>query len=74
MELIHIANATFPIELSSSEETISLENLASKQKLSGLLKSSAGTFAPARKLCLLVVEPAGIEPATFWLQTRRSPS
>ena len=21
-----------------------------------------------------VVEPAGIEPATFWLQTRRSPS
>ena len=21
-----------------------------------------------------LVEPAGIEPATFWLQTRRSPS
>ena len=40
MELIHIANATFPIELSFNKETISLENLASKQKLSGFLKST----------------------------------
>jgi hypothetical protein len=25
-------------------------------------------------MVLELVEPAGIEPATFWLQTRRSPS
>jgi hypothetical protein len=36
MELIHIANATFS---SLSQRNTSLENLASKQKLSGLLKS-----------------------------------
>jgi hypothetical protein len=39
MELIHIhANATFP-SLRKSNHHLSLENLASKQKLSGLLKS-----------------------------------
>jgi hypothetical protein len=37
MELIHIANATFP-SLRTNHH-LSLENLASKQKLSGLLKS-----------------------------------
>ena len=101
MELIHIANATF----SSSRIKInhSLENLASKTKLTGLLKSTRShprrrsALAPARdqasppvrwariiarrRVIMLmfngrraVVEPAGIEPATFWLQTRRSPS
>ena len=104
MELIHIhANATFP----SLRKIIifSLENLASKQKLSGFLKSrrcarwhrrqphdkSRDHASPCRNLrwvrmssrhhaCFVsrdgrvLVEPAGIEPATFWLQTRRSPS
>ena len=37
MELIHIANATF--SSLSFKRKHSLENLASKQKLSGLLKS-----------------------------------
>ena len=100
MELIHIANATF----SSSKENTSLENLASKQKLSGLLKSrrcagqrrlttrqvarsrqhmlepsmlvrmSSRHHAPLVQAGGELVEPAGIEPATSWLQTRRSPS
>ena len=108
MELIHIANATF--SSLSFKIKHSLENLASKQKLSGLLKSRRGarwhrqadhtTVARSRQRmrepsCWYVgshelassrvsrvtggryhklVEPAGIEPATFWLQTRRSPS
>jgi len=41
MELIHIANATFSSLSQRNKTTInfSLENLASKQKLSGFLKS-----------------------------------
>jgi hypothetical protein len=105
MELIHIiANATFS-SLRTNQITLSLENLASKQKLTRLLKSRryakatplitrrrAITPAHVGNQCwfrmssrhrarlgwqggtVKLVEPAGIEPATFWLQTRRSPS
>ncbi len=102
MELIHIANATF--SSLSFKTKHSLENLASKQKLSGLLKSrrcagqrrlttrqvarsrqhmlepsmlvrmSSRHHAPLVQAGGELVEPAGIEPATSWLQTRRSPS
>ena len=41
MELIHIANATFPIELEHS-----LENLASKQKLFRIVKEHAAGVEP----------------------------
>ena len=94
MELIHIANATFSSSRIKSNQLISLENLASKTKLTGLLKSTrcalrrrairrvrprgrARVIVRVRdsgRRCGRVVEPAGIEPATFWLQTRRSPS
>jgi hypothetical protein len=40
MELIHIANATFSSSRIKSNQLISLENLASKTKLTGLLKST----------------------------------
>ena len=86
----------------TNQSNHSLENLASKTKLTKLLKS---TRLASRPRCCAsdtrrdqaspplrtgshhhasswrqwvaggrVVEPAGIEPATFWLQTRRSPS
>ena len=92
MELIHIANATFSSSRIKTNQLISLENLASKTKLTKLLKSTRCAFThraimrahPYRRAriiarhrgwaCRRVVEPAGIEPATFWLQTRRSPS
>src|SRR6267154_5507114 len=106
MELIHIANATF--SSLSFKTKHSLENLASKQKLSGLLKSrrcagqrrlttrqvarsrqhmlepvrsrqfgrssllvrmSSRHHAPLVQAGGELVEPAGIEPATSWLQT-----
>ena len=89
MELVHIANATFS-SLRNLIIKFSLENLASKTKHSGLLKSTRQCRRairrdrPKRRAriialglaggCGRVVEPAGIEPATFWLQTRRSPS
>ena len=105
MELIHIANATF--SSLRKNHHLSLENLASKQKLFRIVKeqtmrSSASladhttnrAITPAHvgtvtavpmssrhhaSLALVgggveLVEPAGIEPATSWLQTRRSPS
>ena len=94
MELIHIyANATFSSSRIKSNQLISLENLASKTKLTKLLKSTRCAHVAHRVIRRIrprgrariitrdravalgrVVEPAGIEPATFWLQTRRSPS
>jgi hypothetical protein len=78
MELIHrlcerdISNRTPSV----SKRDLSLENLASKQKLSGFLKSTRRAKATRidETLVTALVEPAGIEPATSWLQTRRSPS
>ncbi len=83
MKLIHIcANAT------RSKESIRIHRLnisVINKKHSGLLKSNArrasacvtanetrmsGTLQAAAG----VVEPSGIEPMTFWMQTRRSPS
>ena len=104
MELIHIANATF--SSLRKNHHLSLENLASKQKLSGLIKSrrcarrhrrrpheqsrdhastrwnftqvsvpmSSRHHAPLVSRAVELVEPAGIEPATSCLQSRRSPS
>jgi hypothetical protein len=63
MELIHIANATF----SSFEfkETLSLENLASKQKLHQIVKeqsmrSSASTLTTIKR----VITPAHVGTCT----------
>ncbi len=91
MELIHICERDI---FNRNKQNISLENLASKQRTFGLLKSTRCRNGIARspKITLFgeddlgssrgswwagmakLVEPAGIEPATFWLQTRRSPS
>jgi hypothetical protein len=59
MELIHIANATFSSSRIKSNQLISLENLASKTKLTGLLKSTRrAQGAPRRKLvCYVQVGP-----------------
>ena len=102
MELIHIANATF--SSLRKNHHLSLENLASKQKLFRIVKEqtmrslaspliallqrdhastsleplsvpmSSRHHAPARLRAVELVEPAGIEPATSCLQSRRSPS
>ncbi len=48
MELIHIANATFSSSRIKSNQLISLENLASKTKLTGLLKSTRCAFGTPR--------------------------
>ena len=103
MELIHIANATFSsLSQRNKNNQLSLENLASKQKLSRLLKSRRCAHRHRRQIPLHqrdhastqnqhvglhelasshgarggggLVEPAGIEPATSCLQSRRSPS
>src|SRR5581483_8208961 len=44
MELIHIANATFSSSRIKANQLISLENLASKTKLTKLLKSKRRAF------------------------------
>ena len=106
MELIshHIhANATFSSNQKNNQnQIISLENLASKQRIFRIVKEQHGfmltvrskdcsvagfqcadfrnnlNIAPVRSWQVIaawrLVEPAGIEPATSWLQTRRSPS
>jgi hypothetical protein len=90
MELIHIANATFSssrIRKNHSLEKLASKNktyrivkehamrLAARRDqarppLGTGSRHRAGFAFSGRR----VVEPAGIEPATFWLQTRRSPS
>ena len=76
MELIHIANATCPI----NQQYSSLEHERQIKKTFGLLKSKRAAKGTHETLdCRLLgrskmVEPTGIEPVTFWLQTRRSPS
>ena len=70
------------ISNSKIEEQFRFENLASKQKTFRIFKKqrlSQRTTAykgvvTESKAGRELVEPAGIEPATSWLQTRRSPS
>ena len=50
MELIHIANATFSSSRIKSNQLISLENLASKTKLTKLLKSTRCAWSAHRAI------------------------
>ena len=77
MALIFHANATFKLKLKKTKNrSLEYERL---NKNSGLLKSTVVREAPrVQKSCrptpMDLVEPAGIEPATSCLQSRRSPS
>ena len=77
MELIHIVRTR---HVQSNQQSSSLEHERQIKKTFGLLKSVRTAKGAQKTLdCRLLgvskmVEPIGIEPMTFWLQTRRSPS
>ena len=77
MELIHIVRTR---HVQSNQQSSSLEHERQIKKTFGLLKSMRIAWMTQKTLdcrllgCSKVVEPTGIEPVTFWLQTRRSPS
>ena len=90
MELIHIANATFSSSkentslenLASKQKTFQIvKEHTMRPAHRAFTPAHVFTWARAQRASRVgpggaakLVEPAGIEPATSWLQTRRSPS
>jgi hypothetical protein len=51
-----------------------IARIVCRHKAGGIRRSCASQSHLRCAMVNAMVEPAGIEPATFWLQTRRSPS
>ena len=76
MELIHIVRTRHVQSINNVHRL----NMGVKSKNFRIVKEHAHRLDDAENSwlqvvrCSKVVEPTGIEPVTFWLQTRRSPS